>query len=198
MKYLNKVPDECKSCWCGGMRGKMKDIKFVLGECTKSNAKFYFQYNNKVYFIIEKTPSEEKVLDKITNIRYAYEKWRNIKAGSDDKRKKNGFDDQNTEDGKKDYSYTTVVFEYESQQKTEVKPEVKLQVKEKVEEYKSARKALRKSENEKKNRDERYREERKRSDYAYSEKKGYKRNTTRFDKQNSYRRKDRKGERQGH
>lgn len=62
----------------------MKGVKFLIGLCTKGDVKYYFHYNNRTYFILEIKDSEETVLDKSTNPRYAYEKWRGIKADSDE------------------------------------------------------------------------------------------------------------------
>ena len=186
----------------------MKDIRFVLGECTKSNTKYYFQYNNKVYFIIEKTPLEEKVLEKITNIRYAYEKWRDIKAESDEKANRSANEDNQETIREKDYSYTTITFEYE-----ELKKEQDIFV--------DKKKQIKRIESEKKIKDERFKEDKFKSDKfkndkfiedrfredkrkidkkhgenQHFEKKNYKKNV-RFEKNNSHRRNDMRNDRRG-
>ena len=52
-------------------RAFMKGVKFLIGLCTKGDAKYFFHYNNRTYFIIELKDSEETVLDKSSNPRYA-------------------------------------------------------------------------------------------------------------------------------
>lgn len=174
----------------------MRDVKFVLGECTKSNTKYYFQYNNKSYFIIEKSPIQEKVLDRITNTRIAYDKWRAIKAESDDKSRKIMHEDIAQEVKEKDYSYTTIVFEYESDLTINQKPSKDRLPKEKVKIEKISLDRDGKHEkkiNQGRNDFEKdhFREDRKKND-----KKIYKKNNTRFDKSNAYRRNEHKSDRQ--
>lgn len=203
----------------------MKDIRFVLGTCTKSNIKYYFQYNNKVYFIIQKTDTTEKVLEKMTNIRYAYEKWRSYKSESDDVTKNNSNHSDEENALPKDYSYTTVTFEYEADMPVRQSgaknqgskyqidkigfaqdgKSAKLSPKYGDFEYKNKDDKVR----EKRYRDERFKEdkerhkeerrkEKKNGDYVLSEKKGFKKNNSRFEKNNSYRRNDRRQEKSSH
>lgn len=175
----------------------MKDIKFVLGECTKSNTKYYFQYNNKVYFIIEKSPTSETILEKITNIRFAYEKWRTIKADSDDKGKKVERDNPEEEIVPKDYSYTTMVFDYESDpiqnNFRERLPKEKIKIEkvafDKGDERFEKKKKPKKNEYEKRNRDKYS------GEYPVNERKEYKKNS-RFEKSNQFRRNEYRGEKQ--
>lgn len=95
----------------------MKDVKFIIGACKKNRSKFYFQYNNRVYFIIEKNEEQEKVLDRITNVRYAYEKWHTIKQESDDKGKNSMSRDEQSQRLSEITDYSPAEFEYEAQEK---------------------------------------------------------------------------------
>lgn len=203
----------------------MKDIRFVLGTCSKSNVRYYFQYNNKVYFIIQKTDDSEKVMEKMTNIRYAYEKWRTYKNESDDAAKNNTNHSDEENDKPKDYSYTSMTFEYEADMpvkqggpknqgsKYQIDKiglshdgkQTKFAPKHGEFEYKNKDDKVR----EKRYRDERFKEdkerhkeerrkEKKNGDYISPEKKGYKKNNTRFEKNNSYRRNERRQDKSSH
>lgn len=167
----------------------MKDVKFIIGACTKRSIKYYFQYNNRVYFIIEKSDGQEKVLDRITNIRYAYDKWKLIKNDSDDR----GKDSPQLPEGthlSDIIDYGVEAFEFESEEK--VKQE---------EARKEKKKNSKKHSEDKSFRDERRKFDKK-SDKKFDKKqdvyshKKFNRKNPRFDKNASYKRNEKHNRRE--
>ena len=105
----------------------MKGVKFLIGLCTKGDVKYYFHYNNRTYFILEIKDSEEMVLDKSSNPRYAYDKWRSIKADSDEAHRPEDYE-LDEDEIKERYLPRTFLYEQEYKPKVEENKQTKKKV----------------------------------------------------------------------